>query len=97
MHSAGLDKGRPCGRLVHPLAALGLLSGSIFCFGALAINGFSFTSLVLFSESGFSQIKQFGISGLTAVPIPSALALFVSGIVALGFLGRRRKKPAEVV
>jgi hypothetical protein len=58
----------------------------------LATNGASFTSLVLFSNSGFSQIKQFEISGLTAVPLPGALVLFGSALVGLGIVGRRRKK-----
>jgi hypothetical protein len=64
-------------------------------FLALATNGASFTSLVLFSNSGFSQIKQFEISGLTAltaVPLPGALVLFGSALVGLGVIGRRRKK-----
>jgi hypothetical protein len=56
-------------------------------FLALATNGASFTSLVLFSTSGFSQIKQFEISGLAPVPIPGALVLFGSALVGLGING----------
>jgi hypothetical protein len=66
-------------------------------FTALALNGSLFTSLVLFSEDGFSQIKQFEISGLTPVPLPGALVLFGSALVGVGILGRRRKKPLGVM
>ena len=66
-------------------------------FLTMAINGSAFTSLVLTSATGFSQIKQFEISGVSQVPLPGALVLFGSGLVGLGVLSRRRKKPAEVM
>jgi len=37
---------------------------------------------------------EFYISALTAVPIPGAAALFVTGLAGVGYLGRRRKAAA---
>jgi hypothetical protein len=85
------DPDRAGSRLYAPKHANGLTE-----FLALATNGASFTSLVLFSNSGFSQIKQFEISGLTAltaVPLPwGASCCSVPALVGLGVIGRRRKK-----
>jgi len=55
-----------------------------------ATNGSSFTYLILYSEVGFSSIKQIQIAGLSAVPLPGALLLFSSAIGA-GWLGLRRR------
>ena len=33
-----------------------------------------------------------GVSGVSSVPLPGALPLFATGLVALGFLNRRRKR-----
>jgi hypothetical protein len=52
------------------------------------------TSLTLSSPTGFSQLKQFEISGLTATPLPAALPLFAGGLGLMGFLARRRKAKA---
>jgi hypothetical protein len=62
-------------------------------FLALATNGSDFTSLILHSTSGFSEIKQIQISGLTQTPLPGALAL-LGPVLGLGYLGlRRRRRP----
>lgn len=39
---------------------------------------------------------EFYISALTAVPIPGAAALFMTGLAGMGYLGRRRKQAAKV-
>jgi hypothetical protein len=75
----------------------------------VAINGALFTSIVITSDRGFAEFKQFSISGLVScgptgcapppglVPIPGALPLFASGMGLLGFLGwRRRKRTAQL-
>jgi hypothetical protein len=61
-------------------------------FLALATNGSEFTSVILHSNSGFSQIKQIQISGLTATPLPGALAL-LGPVLGLGYcFGFRRRR-----
>jgi hypothetical protein len=52
------------------------------------------TSIVLTSIAGFSQLKSFDISGLTATPLPASLPLFAGGLGLLGYLTRRRKRAA---
>jgi hypothetical protein len=53
----------------------------------LALSGSPMTSLILSSTDGFTQIKQFEISGLTAsVPEPSTWAMMVLGFAGLGFM-----------
>jgi len=45
--------------------------------------------------TGYSILTSSNIGNtLAATPIPAALPLFASGLGALGFLGRRRKKAA---
>jgi hypothetical protein len=75
-------------------------------FLTLATNGALFTSIVISSDLGFTQLKQFAISGLqfcsptgsgcapipNAVPLPAALPLFAAGAGLLGFVGWRRRK-----
>ena len=73
----------------------------------LATNGKLLTSVVITSlDGGFTQLKQFAISGLqfcgptgagcapvpNAVPLPAALPLFAAGAGFLGFIGWRRKR-----
>jgi hypothetical protein len=51
------------------------------------------TSLVLTSVAGFSQLKNFDLSGLTATtPLPATLPLFAGGLGLVGYLTRRRKR-----
>ena len=47
-------------------------------FLAVSPLGADWTSLIFGSTSGFSEIKQIQISGLTATPIPGALVMFAS-------------------
>jgi hypothetical protein len=65
-------------------------------FLALATNGSDFTSLILHSNSGFSEIKQIQISGLTQTPLPGALAL-LAPVLGLGYLGLRRRRRHTLV
>jgi hypothetical protein len=79
--------------------SIGNLGSGLNQFLADATNGSVFTSIMLESQTGFSQIKQVQISGLSAVPIPATLPLLGSALGA-GYLAvrRRRKrnlKPAE--
>jgi hypothetical protein len=60
-------------------------------FLAEASNGSVFTSIMLESSSGFSQIKQIQISGLTQTPLPAGLPLMGS-VLGLGYLLRRRRQ-----
>lgn len=58
-----------------------------------ATNGKTFTSLQITSTDGFSQVKQFEISGLTAsVPEPSTWAMMILGFFGVGFMAYRRKQ-----
>jgi len=61
-----------------------------------AQNGKVFTSLVLTSTDGFTQVKQVEISGLAATPLPSALPLFAGGLGVLGLFGWRRKRKRAI-
>jgi hypothetical protein len=64
-------------------------------YTALAINGTNLTSLTLHSDLGFTQIKQFEISGLTApVPEPSTWAMMILGFAGVGFMAYRRRNGA---
>jgi hypothetical protein len=65
-------------------------------FLAVATNGSDFTSLILHSNAGFSEIKQIQISGLAQTPLPGALAL-LSPVLGLGYLGLRRRRRRTLV
>lgn len=65
-------------------------------FLALATNGSDFTSLILHSNTGFSEIKQIQISGLTQTPLPGALAL-LGPVLGLGYLGVRRRQRRQAL
>src|SRR5262249_28147872 len=63
-------------------------------FTALDIGSAGLTWITLYSSDGFSQIKQFEISGVTpvaAVPEPSTWALMVLGFAGVGFMAYRRR------
>lgn len=71
----------------------------------LLVNGVEWTFANLFLAAltgvktltlayGGSNAAQFYVSGLTAVPIPAAAPLLLSGIAGLGFAARRRRKKA---
>jgi hypothetical protein len=68
-------------------------------FTALAINGSSLTSITLHSDLGFTQIKQFELSGVTsvaAVPEPSTWAMLILGFCGVGLLAYRRHDQATI-
>jgi PEP-CTERM motif len=66
----------------------------------IAVSGSQITSLLFTSTSGdgFTQFKQFEVSGLErvgAVPEPSTWAMLILGFAGIGFMAYRRKnKPA---
>lgn len=63
-------------------------------FTAFAINGTNLTWITLHSDIGFSQIKQFELSGVTAVtavPEPTTWAMMILGFAGVGFLAYRRR------
>ncbi|MEH2492923.1 PEPxxWA-CTERM sorting domain-containing protein [Bradyrhizobium sp. AZCC 2230] len=68
-------------------------------FTALSINGTSLTSISLHSDLGFSQIKQFELSGVTAiaaVPEPTTWAMMLLGFSGIGYLAYRRRESSAV-
>lgn len=63
-------------------------------FKAFSINGTNLTWITLHSDIGFSQIKQFELSGVTAVtavPEPTTWAMMILGFAGVGFLAYRRR------
>lgn len=63
-------------------------------FKAFSINGTNLTWITLHSDTGFSQIKQFELSGVTAVtavPEPTTWAMMILGFAGVGFLAYRRR------
>lgn len=52
----------------------------------------SFMTSLNITSNGLAELKQFQVSGLSSVPLPSASLLFGTGIVGLGLLARRRRK-----
>jgi hypothetical protein len=65
----------------------------------LAINGTNLTSITLHSDLGFKQIKQFELSGvtaITAVPEPATWAMMLLGFSSVGFLAYRRRSSAAM-
>jgi len=68
-------------------------------FTALAINGTNLTSIALHSDLGFTQIKQFELSGVTAVaavPEPTTWAMMLLGFAGVGFVAYRRRSSASL-
>lgn len=65
-------------------------------FTALAIGGTKLTWISLHSDVGFSQVKQFQLSGVAAVPEPTTWAMMVIGFAGLGFMAYRRRPAARV-
>src|SRR5215469_9471427 len=59
------------------------------------INGETISSVTIDSASGFQELKQpriSGISGVTIIPEPSSLLLLGSGMLGLGYLVRRKRQ-----
>jgi hypothetical protein len=66
-------------------------------FLLLATNNKAFTSIEIDSTDGFSEIKQFEISGFTsAVPEPSTWAMMIFGFLGIGFMAYRRRSPSSM-
>jgi hypothetical protein len=87
----GIDNGVTIGTFSDNALSNGL--NDLLVKGTL---GSVFTSIVLTSTDGFSQIKHFEISGLSQLsqtPLPGALAL-MGPVLGLGYLAlRRRRRP----
>jgi hypothetical protein len=60
----------------------------------LATSGL-LTSVDITSTSGIGQMKQFNVSGVTPVPLPSTWSMMVLGIAGLVFAGYRRPKKSR--
>jgi hypothetical protein len=60
----------------------------------LATSGL-LTSVDITSTSGIGQMKQFNVSGVTPVPLPSTWSMMVLGIAGLGFVAYRRPKKSR--
>ena len=61
----------------------------------LSLGANDITSVALMS-SGFEEVKQFEVSSVSEVPAPAALPLMFSGLTGLGWMLRKRRKPATV-
>ncbi|MBR0724248.1 PEP-CTERM sorting domain-containing protein [Bradyrhizobium manausense] len=75
-------------------ASLSNLKNGLNEFTAFSINGTNLTFVTLHSATGFSQIKQFelsGVSAVTAVPEPTTWAMMILGFAGVGFLAYRRR------
>lgn len=98
--------GNPAVLTVKSFAGLTNLETIIFTTaGNPANNGgqtfnhlFAGATSISFTNTGRSSLRVDDISGrsgsVSAVPTPAALPLFISGLAALGFAGRRRRKQA---
>lgn len=78
----------------HGTASLSDLKNGNDEFTAFALNGTNLTWVTLHSDTGFSQIKQFELSGVTAVtavPEPTTWAMMILGFAGVGFLAYRRR------
>jgi hypothetical protein len=71
-------------------------SGANAFLTSIALGGLVDT-FTLTSTAGIAQFKQFEVSGLSAVPLPPAALLFVSALVGMGLLTRRRRKANSLV
>jgi hypothetical protein len=61
----------------------------------LAISGSNLTWLAFHSDTGFKTIRQFEISGVSAVPEASTWAMMILGFAGVGFMAYRRKNQAS--
>ena len=69
-------------------------------FLVLATGLTVFTSILLHSDDGFFETKQFKISGLelipNPVPLPPAFVLFAGGLGLMGWLRRSKRQAASL-
>ena len=71
--------------------------------GFLITSTTPMTEIILNDSTGFKETKLFDFSGLSKItsgpppgtPLPAALPLFATGLGALGFFSRRRKRKAQ--
>jgi len=66
-------------------------------FLALALHGTSLTWLTIQAADGmgFGAMKQFEISGVSAVPEPSTWAMMILGFAGIGFMAYRRRNQGQ--
>jgi hypothetical protein len=57
----------------------------------LAISGSNLTQLAFHSDVGFTSIRQFEISGVSAIPEASTWAMMMLGFAGVGLLAYRRR------
>lgn len=69
-------------------AAQGLGNGENHVL-ALADPGKLFSSITISSTAGIDDAKQFQVSGLTPIPLPAALPMFLAALAGLGLVARR--------
>ena len=63
----------------------------------ISVAGLTAADTVTSAAFSFGTTAGVDISGVSSVPLPGALPLFVSGLVGLGPLGRRRKRNAKAL
>jgi hypothetical protein len=72
------------------------LSGSGQNFFTLTTAGGELISSISFTTSvGLDDVSQIRFGDIFPIPVPPSIALFVTGLIGVGLLARRRKKQAD--
>jgi hypothetical protein len=66
----------------------------MFVISLMGITADTDITSAIFSFGTTAGINVPGVPGVSPIPLPGALPLFLTGLVALGLLGRRKKKVA---
>jgi hypothetical protein len=67
---------------------------AMFVISLMGITADTDITSAIFSFGTTAGITVPGVPGVSPIPLPGALPLFLTGLVALGLLGRRKKKVA---